>query len=155
MNKILRTHEKVIAYFKGPLPGLRQFLESESSLKITFLFYIKAFFVLKVFAILSWYSGHVGKAKVNFKIFDFTNWIANNCNTIFLNNSGSNGNQAMKYGQLIEYYVRKISVQKSWRKWGREPCSWQAFMRWKQLLRTVALLYFDGLRLKHRIKTNL
>ena len=32
------------------------------------------------------------------------------------NISGFNGNQAMKLGQLIEYNVRNIFLQKSWRK---------------------------------------
>ena len=40
---------------------------------------LKAFFVLKIFKLLSWLFGHVEKldnqAYINFKIFDVTDWI--------------------------------------------------------------------------------
>ena len=50
--------------FKGALSGLRQFLPTESPLKIMknpFYFTLKAYFVLKMFRFLSWLFGHVGK----------------------------------------------------------------------------------------------
>ena len=34
--------------------------------------------------------------------------------------SRSKDNQAMKYGQLIEYIMRNIFFEKSYTKWGRE-----------------------------------
>ena len=46
------------------------------------------------------------KAKVNFKIYDVTNWATNNCNTHVV--------------QLIEYNMRKIFFEKSYTKCGKE-----------------------------------
>ena len=74
---------------KDPPSGLRQFLTTESPLKVmgnAFYFVLKAFSVLKIFKFLSWLFGHVGKrlhkkTKVNFKIYDATDWTANSSNT--------------------------------------------------------------------------
>ena len=46
----------------------------------TFYFMLKTYFILKIFTFLSWLFGHVGKRldkkpKVNFKIYDVTDWI--------------------------------------------------------------------------------
>ena len=38
------------------------------------------------------------------------------------------GNQAMKFGLLIEYYKRNIFLQKSCRKWGKETSSRRLFV---------------------------
>ena len=51
-----------------------------------FYLILKAFFVLKIFKFLSWLFGHVAKRldkkdKVNFKFYDVTAWLTNNCNT--------------------------------------------------------------------------
>ena len=45
-----------------------------------------AFFIFKIFKFLSWLFGHVEKQldqkdKVNFKIYEFTAWLTNKCNT--------------------------------------------------------------------------
>ena len=74
---------------KGALSGLRQFFANESPLKVmknAFYFTSKALFVLKIFKFLSWLFGHVSKRldskdKVNFKFYDVTAWLTNNCNT--------------------------------------------------------------------------
>ena len=79
----------LISNLKGALSGLRQFVATESSLKMmenAFYFTSKAFFVLKIFKFLSWLFGHVAKRldkkdKVNFKFYDVTAWLTNNCNT--------------------------------------------------------------------------
>ena len=42
---------------------------------------------------------------------------------ILLNISQSKGNQAMKFGQLIEYNKRNTLLQKLWRKWAKETGS--------------------------------
>ena len=42
---------------------------------------------------------------------------------ILPNISRSNDNQAMKFGQLIEYNEINIFLQKLYRKWGRETSS--------------------------------
>ena len=77
--------------FKGAFSSLRQFLATESPLKIMiyFFFYnftLKSLLVLKKFKFLSSTFGYVEKLlhlkdKVNFEIYDVTTWLANNCNT--------------------------------------------------------------------------
>ena len=74
---------------KGASSSLRQFLANESPLKVTknaFYFTLKALFVLKIFMFLSWIFGQVYKRldqkdKVNFKVFNVTTCLTNNCNT--------------------------------------------------------------------------
>ena len=71
--------------------GLRQFSAAESPLKMmenAFYFTSKALFVLKIFKFFSSHFGHVAKQldkkedKVNnFKCYDVTAWLSNNCNT--------------------------------------------------------------------------
>ena len=52
--------------------------------------------------------------KVNFKIYDVTTWLTNNCNIYILPNiSRGKDNQALKFGQLIKYSMRNIFVEKS------------------------------------------
>ena len=51
-----------------------------------FISYYKALLFLKIFAFFSWNSGYVEKqldkkAKVNFKIYDVTDWKTNNYKT--------------------------------------------------------------------------
>ena len=55
-------------------------------MKKAFYFYLKALFIFEIFQFMFWIFGHVGKrldkkAKVNFNIYDVTNWVTNNCNT--------------------------------------------------------------------------
>ena len=74
---------------KGPLSGQRQFLTIENPSKMmknTFCFMLKAIYVLGVFTFLSWLFSCVEKqldtkAKGNYKIYDFTDWITNNYKT--------------------------------------------------------------------------
>ena len=50
--------------FKDALSGLRQFLATESPLKVmknAFYFTLKALFVLKIIKFLSWFFGHADK----------------------------------------------------------------------------------------------
>ena len=54
-------------------------------MKNAFYFTSKALFILKIFKFLSWLFGHAAKRldkkeKVNFKFYDVTAWLANNCN---------------------------------------------------------------------------
>ena len=56
--------DKGIVHIKGALWGLRQFLITESPLKMkknVFYFTLKVLFVLKIFKFLPWLSGHVEK----------------------------------------------------------------------------------------------
>ena len=74
---------------KGALSGLRHFLANESPLKImknAFYFTSKALFVLKILKFFSWLFSHVAKRldkedKINFKFYDVTAWLTNNCDT--------------------------------------------------------------------------
>ena len=55
-------------------------------MKNAFYFMSKAHFVLKIFKFLSCLFSHVAKQldkkdKVNFKFYDVTAWLINNCNT--------------------------------------------------------------------------
>ena len=73
--------------FKVALSSLRQFLAIESSLKMmknAFYFTSEALFVLKIFTFLSWLFGRIRnliRKKVNLKCYDFTSWLASNCDT--------------------------------------------------------------------------
>ena len=66
-----------------------QFLGAENPLKMMkndFYSTSKAFFVLKIFKFLSSLFGHIAeqldkKDKINFKFYDVTAWLSNNCNT--------------------------------------------------------------------------
>ena len=74
---------------------------------------------------LSRLFGHVKKRldqkdKVNFKIYDVTTWLTNNC-YIFSNISRCKGNQTMKFGQLIKCNMRNIFLEKSYAKLETSP----------------------------------
>ena len=58
--------------------------------------------------------------KVNFKIYDVAAWLTNNCNTLLPNISRCKDNQAMKFVQLIDYAMRNIFLEKSYKKCGGE-----------------------------------
>ena len=59
---------------------------------------------------------------MNFKFYDVTAWLTNNCNThtVLSNISRSKGSQIMKFGYLIECNVRNIFLGKSYAKCGEE-----------------------------------
>ena len=76
-------------HIKGTLQGLRQFLATESPLKVmknTFYFSTKPLFTLKIFKFLFWLFDHVTqrldqKDQVNVRFYDVTYWLTNSCNT--------------------------------------------------------------------------
>ena len=84
-----------------------------------FYFTLNALFVLKIFNVSSWLFGHVEKIALLEKYGWFQNpWCHNLVNKtvaihILPNISRSKGNQTMKFGQLIEYNMRIIFVEKS------------------------------------------
>ena len=85
----------------------------------------KALFVLKTFKLLSWLFGLVAKQldekdKVNPKFYYTTAWLINNLIHILPNISRSKGNQKTKFGQLIEYNMRNIFLEKSYTKCNRK-----------------------------------
>ena len=84
-NKIIENESELAETFnsnciKGALSSLRQFLATDSPLKMmknAFYFTLKALLVLKIFKLLSSIFGHVEKRvdwkdKVNFKVDDVT-----------------------------------------------------------------------------------
>ena len=73
-----------------------------------------------------WIFGHIGKrldknAKVNFQIYDVTNWIIKTIVIHILPElARSKGNQTMEFGQLIEYNMRNIFLENLCTKCGEE-----------------------------------
>ena len=89
LGTLLTTSHTESQKIKGALSGLRQFLATESPLKVVknaFYFTSKALCVLKICKFLSWLFSHVSKRldlkeKVDFKFLDVTTWLTNHCNT--------------------------------------------------------------------------
>ena len=77
-----------------------------------------------------------------------------------LDNTLCKDNQAMKFDELIKYLVRNIFLQKSCRQWGSDPSSRlhflkkKLYMRAKEVITTLVLIYFGRPLLGHIIKTN-
>ena len=104
-------------------------------LLLAFYFNLKALFVLKIFKFFFFLSDHaerkngmIWKRKLISKFItpqfgNLVHWQLHY--TCFLQ---SKGNQTMELDQLIEYNKRNISLQKSWRKWGRETSSRPLFV---------------------------
>ena len=90
------------------------------------------------------------KDKVNFKIYDVTTWEINNCHTPIINISQSKSNQKMKFGQITEYKMRNIFLEKSYTKYSGEtiPISFLKNHSWAYLwisslkFYAVSLWYF-------------
>ena len=83
---------------------------------IIFCIMLKVLFVLRIFKVLSWLFGHAKKwldkkGKINFNIYDVTDWTQINTMRILPNISKSKGNQTMKFGLLIEYNTINIFLQ--------------------------------------------
>ena len=88
------------------LSGMRRFSAAENPSKMmknTFYFTSKALFVLKIFKFLSWLFGYVSKrldekGMINFKIYDVTAWLTNNCDTYIVQDLENKSNQTTKFG---------------------------------------------------------
>ena len=86
-------------------------------MKNAFYFTSKALFFVKTFKFLPCLFGYVAKwldakDQVNFKFYDVTAWLTNNCNTHIAQY------QTVKFGQLIECNMRNIFLEKSYTKCG-------------------------------------
>ena len=97
-------------------------------IKKCFLFQQKVTFVLNILKFCLDFFGYVEKwldkkAIINFKLYDVTSWETNKYNLHIANISRNKGNQAVKFGQFIEYNMRSIFLEKSYIKCGRETCS--------------------------------
>ena len=93
-------------------------------MKKAFYFTSIALFVLKIFKFLSWLFGHVEKLlakkdKVNFTFYDVTAWLTIAIH-ILPNILSSKGNLTMEFGQLIEFSMRNIFLEKPSTKCGGE-----------------------------------
>ena len=103
------------------------------------------------------------KNQVNFKIHDVTTWLKNNCNTHIDQYLRSKFNQAMTFGQLIEYNMRNILLTKSFTKCCKEtkPDTFVKSQDWAYLWINILIFYifcFDCLpswRLSKVIQTKL
>ena len=85
---------------------------------------LKVLLVLKIFKFLYSLFGNIEnqldlKDQLNFRIYDVRTWLIIAIH-ILINISRSKTNQAMKFGQLIEYNLRNIFREKSYTKCGGE-----------------------------------
>ena len=83
-------------------------------MKNAFYFTLNALLVLEIFQFLFSICGHAGKkldkkVKINFKIYDVTNWVTSNYISPHI--SRSKGNLAMKFCQSIEYNLGNILLE--------------------------------------------
>ena len=101
----------------GSLSDLRQFLSSGNPLKLiknAVCFMLKALFVLESFKFFPWPFCYIEKRLdkkvmvVNFKIYDVTTGQQTITLHVLPNISRSKGNQAIKFGQLIQYSVKNV-----------------------------------------------
>ena len=111
--------------FKGTLSGLRQFLANGSKCKNDekcFLFHLKSsFYSQDIQEVLVKQKNGLVK-KVRFISKFMTSQLGWKTITIYIlhNISRRKGNQAMKFGQLIDYNMRNIFPEKSYTKCGGE-----------------------------------
>ena len=94
-------------------------------LENSFFFVLKSLSVFKIFKFLSWLFRHVEKwldwkYKFNFLSYDVTKREANKCKTHIVQYLTKKSNQKMKFGQLMEYNMRYIFLEKSCKKCGGE-----------------------------------
>ena len=91
-------------------------------MKNAFYVTLKTLFVLKVFKFLSWRLVHVEK-----RLYEKVKFIT--CSTHIAQISRSKGSQTMKFGQLIEYNMKNISVEKLYTKCGAEKLFPDPFLK--------------------------
>ena len=93
------------------------FVCSVNNDKNAFYFILKVLSVLEIFTFLSQFFTYAEKkAMIDFNIFDVTDWIKNNYNTHIGQYLKKKSNQTRKFGQLIEYNMRNIFLEKPYTK---------------------------------------
>ena len=97
-------------------------------MKNAFYYTLKALLVPKIFKFLCSLFGNVEerlgqKDQINFRIYEVKAWLTIAIH-ILINISRSKTDQAMKFGQLIEYYSKNIFREKSYAK-----CSGDSFLK--------------------------
>ena len=113
--------KNLLDLFKDLLPGLRQFLATESPLRMmknAFYFISRTLFVFSIFKFLSWIFGYAGNGLIrNLGLISkcMTSSTEKQIITIHIlpNISRSKDNQSREFGQLIEYNMRKVFLEKS------------------------------------------
>ena len=101
------------------MPGLWKygFVCSVNNDKNAFYFILKVLSILEIFTFLSRFFAYAEKkAMIDFNIFDVTDWIKNNYNTHIGQYLQKKSNQTRKFGQLIEYNMRNIFLEKPYTK---------------------------------------
>ena len=104
-----------------------------------FISFQKLFSFSRYLNFLSSLFGHVSKRlgqknNFNFKLYELTAWLTSSCNTHIshiLYVSRRKGNQTMKIGQLIEYKMRNVFLEKSYTKCGRDTSPRPFFGKFK------------------------
>ena len=82
-----------------------------------FYFFLKALLILCLFEFLAIYKKRLdSKDQVNFRIYGVTTWLTKTTIHILPNISRSKDNHIMKFGQLIEFNMKNVFLQKSCRK---------------------------------------
>ena len=78
--------------------------------------------ILKIFILifLIMYEKGLIRKLINFKVYYVTDWTINNYNTHIVQYIKSKGNKTMKFGQQIEYYLKKYFFGISCTKYGGE-----------------------------------
>ena len=85
-----------------------------------------------------------------FKSYDVTGWEANNCNTHMDQYLEKKGNEAIKFGQVIEYNTRKFFLEKPYTNCDGETISRPfseklklsiSLDQWSKVLYSLFLLY--------------
>ena len=139
--KLALKERKMVSFTYDPISGLRQFLSTESCLKMIkniFYFMLKAFFVLEIFTFLSWFFGYVEK-RLDKKVKLMRNFVTSQSEiqiiTIYVmtNISRSKGNEVMEFGQLIEYNVKNNFLQKFYTENEVGRLIPEIFLFWKKL----------------------
>ena len=111
-------------------------------MKNAFYFFLKAFFVLKIFKFLYRLFGHAERVirKIRLILKFMTSQFAWQTTTIHIlpNTSPIQDKQTMKFGQLVEYNKRNTLLQKSCRKWGKKTSPRPLFVFKKALCEVKA-----------------
>ena len=127
-NRLRYLISQKMLCLKCAVLGQKTFITNKSTFKMTknaFYFTLKTRFDLEIFKLLSWLFGHVEKPlekkdKINFKSYDVTIWTQIIAKHILVNISRSKDNKTKKFGQLIEYNITNIFLEKLYTKCGAE-----------------------------------
>ena len=81
-------------------------------------------------------------------MYDITTWLTDDCNAHIKKHLRSKNNHAIKFGQLIDYNVRNIFLEKSYRKFCRETSprpfleNWNLAYLWVNSLKFYTVYFY-------------